>query len=125
MYKRFSGKKCTSKERRGSSFRDVSASLKVSVYRVIQNFASPSRAKNMQASAQLTISPSNTFNLNWKNQILDSETFCNCCKFNFPKMRFCMEMIGISSISSYLPENWICNSCRRFQNPIFGFPILN
>ena len=34
------------------------------LYRVIQNFASPSRAENRQASAKLTISPSNTFNLN-------------------------------------------------------------
>ena len=34
------------------------------------------------ASAKLTISIlmySNTFNFNWENQILDSETF-NCCK---------------------------------------------
>ena len=81
------------------------------LYRVIQNFASPSRAENRQASEKLTISPSNTFNLKWENQILDSETFWNCCKFNFPKIRFCVEMIRISSISSYLP------SCFP---PIFG-----
>ena len=64
---------------------------KCSIYRVIQNFASPSRAENRQASAQLTISPSNTFNLNWENQILDSETFYNCCKFNFPKRGFVLK----------------------------------
>ena len=32
-------------------------------YRVIQNFASPSRAEMGQAPVKLTISPSNTFNL--------------------------------------------------------------
>ena len=63
----------------------------------------PSTAENKQASAKLSISP-NTFDLKLENQILDSETFCNCCKINFPKKRFCMEMIGISSISSYLPS---------------------
>ena len=47
-------------------------------YRVIQNFASPSRVEIRQASAKLTISPSNTFNLKWENQILDSETYYNC-----------------------------------------------
>ena len=47
-------------------------------YRVIQNFASPSRAEMGQTPVKLTISPSNTFNLNWENQILDSETFYNC-----------------------------------------------
>ena len=52
-------------------------------YRVIQNFASPSRAEKRQVSAKMTISSSNTFNLKWENQILDSETFYNCCKFDF------------------------------------------
>ena len=57
-------------------------------------------AENRQASAKLTISPSNTFNWKWENQILASETFYNCWKICFPKKRFCMEIIGISSISS-------------------------
>ena len=55
------------------------------LYRVIQNFASPSRTENRHASLKLTISPSNTFNLKWENQILDSETLYNCCESNFPK----------------------------------------
>ena len=46
--------------------------------RVIENFASPSRAEMGQAPVKLTISPSSTFNLNWENQILASETFYNC-----------------------------------------------
>ena len=74
------------------------------MYRVIQNFASPSRAVMGQAPVNLTISPSNTSNSKWENQILDSETFYICCKSNFPKKSFCMEMIGISSISRYLPS---------------------
>ena len=49
-----------------------------SLYRVIQNFASPSRAEMGQAPVKLTISPSSTFNLNWENKILASETFYNC-----------------------------------------------
>ena len=84
---------------------------------MIQNFASPSRAENRQASAKLTISPSNAFNLNWENQILDSETFYNCCKSTFPKKRFCMEMIWISSISSYLL------SC--FQSLVRQLDVMN
>ena len=37
--------------------RSVEVFHKMNVYRVIQNFASPSRAENRQASAKLTISP--------------------------------------------------------------------
>ena len=54
-------------------------------YRVIQNFASPSRAENKQASAKLTISSSNIFNSKWENQILDSATAANSI---FPKRGF-------------------------------------
>ena len=43
-------------------------------YRVIQNFASPSRAEMGQAPVKLT-KTSNIFNLKWENQLLASETF--------------------------------------------------
>ena len=49
-------------------------SLSYDTYRVIQNFASPSRAEMGQAPVKLTISPFNIFNLKWENQILASKT---------------------------------------------------
>ena len=39
-------------------------------------YASPSRVEMGQAPVKLTKSPSNTFNLKWENQILDSEVCC-------------------------------------------------
>ena len=51
--------------------------------KIIQGFSKlvpppPSRAENKQTPVKLIISPSNTFNLKWENQILASETFYNC-----------------------------------------------
>ena len=68
------------------------------IYRVFKIFAPPSRAKSKKASVKLTISTSNTFDLKWGRKKLAPKTFQHCCKINFPKMRFCMEMVGISSI---------------------------
>ena len=52
--------------------------------------------------SKMTVSSSNIFNLKWGNQLLllASETFYNCCKINFSKKRYCIEMIGISRIST-------------------------
>ena len=47
----------------------------------IYNIHLPSLTEFRQASVKLTISPSNTFNLKWENQILASDL--NCCKINF------------------------------------------
>ena len=89
------------------------------MYRVIQNFASPSRAVMGQAPVNLTISPSNTSNSKWENQILASVTFFNCCKINFPKKRFCMQIIGNSSISSYF------TSCLIMVRKLHVIPFWN